>query len=401
MAGIRRYTMAIHRVDGASEWAIQKTTTYDAGNPGSNPVGFAESPTAFDARLLTDATIISDGIGILVTLGFTAITFAGVKVRVTPTYTGTSRLLELWVLVSTGVLTRAAAQEIAVDENDGVASTKSRVFELWLDTPLADVRSFWVTYTNTAVTNGGFCALHLYESRAETTTSPFLASTGQPFTGTDYRPRAATVAGLSGKRYALALQLDRTPGSEDDAINTEGGWSVLDLAATACAQTTDEHGEDVVVVAMQNLATGAANSVLLLDWERFEDEYQYDALTPMYRRWGIGPIPSAPDALGAEESTYRYEPDRIKRFRTFEFELLADPTDATSVLRVSVQEDRVGSSARTQTYVTARRNQMQIMVRGLQFSVTVEHAGNEDFTPHWWKAIWDVLGPRLQLSTRG
>lgn len=399
MAGIRVYPMATYGT--GNPWTIQKTTTYDSGNPGLNPTSFEESSTAFDARALSYASIISAGLGIVITFyGYLAIAFAGVKVRTTPTYTGASRAITLWTHTVAG-WARKASQIISADENDGVVSGKSRVIELWLDTPQTLVDRIWVSYDNTAVTNGGFGALHLYESRAETTTSPFLASTGQPFNGTDYRPRAATVAGLSGKRYALAFQLDRTPGADDNTISADGGWSVLDVAASACAQITDEHGEDIIVLALNDLVSGGVNTVLTLDWGAYEDEYLWDTLTPIYRRWGVGPIPSAPDSQGAEESTVRYEPDRVKRFRIFEFELLADPTDATSVVRVSVEEFRHGATARSQTYTTARRNQFQIMVRGLQFSVTIEHAANENFQPHWWKALWDVLGPRLQQNTVG
>ena len=392
MSGVRRLTIT------TPAWQIAKTVSYASGTPAASPAAFAESATAFDARSLDDATIADvAALGILLTFDAAALpaAFAGVRVRTTPTYTGTARSLDCWTYAAS-TWTRTATRSITADQNDGVASTKSRVIEFRFVTPLTGIEKVWITYTSIGVTNAGFCAVHLYESRAETTTSPFEAATGQPFaTGYDLRPRLATAAGLVGKAFCLAYQLDRTPDPADDPVDADGGWSVLDLAASACAQLTNDQGEDVILLAMNHLAgLTDGHAVVTLDWDRYEDEYTYDALTPIYRRWKVGPVPSIPDNDNTE-TTPRYELATLKRFRRLEGESRLGPTDATTTLRISVEEFGLPSTVRTQTYTTAKRLQVQIAVQGLQFSVLVEHAANEAWEPLWWKATWDLLGPRI------
>lgn len=374
-------------------WTLQKTTTYNPASPAASPGVFAESASTFDGRLLTNNTIVETAIGMLFTFDAAArpAAFVGVRVRTTPTYTGSTRSLDLWTYNGTS-WTRQLFQPIGLDQNDGVASGGSRVFELWLTTPATGVQQVWVTYTSTAVTNGGFCACHLYESRAETTTAPFDAATGQPFED-DPRPRSGLPAALPGTTFTLAYQLDRTPDPGDDPVATEGGWSVLDLAAAACAQITDEHGRDLIALAVNHLENDE-HHLVILDWDRYEDEYLWDLKTPIYRRWAIGPVPHIPDTDNTE-TTARYELSTVKRFRQFECESALAPTDATTQVRITVQEFGVAASARTQTYRTARRLLVQIMVRGLQFEILVEHAANEAWSPLWWKASWDLLGPRI------
>lgn len=382
-------------------WTLEKTTTYSTGSPAASPSAFAEAADVFDARGLDDDTVISSSIGMLYTFDAAArpAAFVGVRVRTTPTYTGTGRSLDLWTYNGTS-WTRQLFVSISEDQNDGVATGQSRVFELWLTTPATGVQKVWVTYTSTAVTNAGFCACHLYEERAETTTAPFDVATGRPMAAADdVRPRSGLPAALAGTTFTLAYQLDRTPDPGDDALAAaDGAWSVLDLPVVACAQITDDAGRDVLVVGVDHLAGegGAdASGVLLLDWDRYEDEYWWDQKTPIYRRWDVAPIPHLPDNDNTE-STARYELTTVKRFRRFECESALAPTDATTRLRVTVTEVNVATSARTQTYRTTKRVQVQIAVQGLQFSVLVEHAANEAWAPLWWKASWDLVGPRLR-----
>lgn len=379
-------------------WTIEKTTTYNTASPAASPAAFATTATAFDGVDLDSGSIVETAIGALITFDAAALpaAFVGVRVRATPTYTGAGRSLDLWTYNGTS-WTRQTHVSISADQNDGVSSGSSRIFELWLDAPVTGVTKVWVTFTSTAVTNGGFCALHLYESRAETTTNPFDVATGQPFdTGADLRPRAATVAGVAGKTFCLAYQLDRTPDPADDTVDTDGGWSLLDLPAAACCQTTDEHGEDIIILAMNDL-DNVGHGLVTLDWARYEDEYWWDQKTPIYRRWKFGPIPFIPDNDNTE-TTPRYELPILKRFRRLEGESRLAPTDATTTLRVTVEEFGVSSTARTQTYTTAKRLQVQVAVRGMQFAVLIEHAANEAWEPLWWKAAWDMLGPRIQQN---
>jgi len=181
----------------------------------------------------------------------------------------------------------------------------------------------------------------------------------------------------------LVYNMDLSPDASDDDIgNAEGAWTMWDLPVTHSTQIDDERGNDMVCVAI-------LDRVYILDWNRFQDEWDYNVVAPIYRMLKIGPIPHA-------ESTVDGKPYGLslqKRFREFRFDLKRPPTTAASRYRLSVSEyGNEGGNARTQRFVTRMVNRAKIALKGVAFMVTIEHSANEQFMPFSWTAFWEVIG---------
>ena len=207
------------------------------------------------------------------------------------------------------------------------------------------------------------------------------------------RVRSATCEPFLASRWVnFEYSINLTPRPvEDVSIGTSAGaWAVWDLPVTVAAQDVDDRGEDLLLVAM-------ADRIYVLDWDLFHDEFGWDTATPIYRKLVIGPLPSTADATGDQGAGY--DPFQVKVFRRFTFELNEAPSDTTSKYRVSVEEEGRTETRRQGVRTTQKRCDAKIALRGLSFLVTIEHQADEDFAPLWWRAEWDVKGPRILPNT--
>lgn len=182
--------------------------------------------------------------------------------------------------------------------------------------------------------------------------------------------------------------LNLTPAPNDNEVATgSGAWSLSDLPVTVATQDVDDRGDDLLLVAM-------GDRVFVLDWTLFHDVFAWDTKTPIYRKLVFGPLPSMPDS--SDGGAGAYDPFQVKQFRRFTFELEDVPADPGSRYRISVEEDGRPATRRQGVRTTQKRSDARIAARGLAFLVTLEHQADEQFAPNWWRAEWDVRGPRIQ-----
>lgn len=190
--------------------------------------------------------------------------------------------------------------------------------------------------------------------------------------------------------FSYSLNLTADPNDSDPAAAL-GAWGVQDLPVTYAWQDVDATGNDLHFVAI-------ANRVYILDDERFRDEWNWDAFSPIYRRLTIGPIPGSRD----ENEDGKFSLDALKRFRRFSFELTTDPPDdpVQSQYKITVDEDGAdGSAAASGIRRTSRHGDVRVARRGYSFLVTLEHEANEDFPMRWWQAEWEELGRQRRADT--
>lgn len=183
--------------------------------------------------------------------------------------------------------------------------------------------------------------------------------------------------------FYAAFNLTPDPDDNDPASGAPA-WSVGDLPVSVAWQDVDDRGNDRGFVAI-------GNRVYVLDWDRYEDEWNWDVFYPIYRQLVIGPIPGSRD----EQEEGRYQLAHLKRFRKLSFELASAPTDAGSQYKVSVQEDGAESDTAAVGYRTTQRHgEALVAKKGYSFLVTLEHDANEDFPLLWWEAEYEDLGRR-------
>lgn len=175
---------------------------------------------------------------------------------------------------------------------------------------------------------------------------------------------------------------------QNDALGSGvGAWSCWDVPASHCAQIDDDRGEDLIAVSVMD-------KVYWFDWDRYQDEWDWNSFAPIYRMVRIGPIPynlSATQQGG-------YDLDKVKRFREFQWSLEDGPTGAPQAdWTITVTEfQREAETLRSTTRRTAARMRAQIAVKGKAFVVMLEHKANEPINITDWNAAWDVIGKRIR-----
>lgn len=190
--------------------------------------------------------------------------------------------------------------------------------------------------------------------------------------------------------FVYSINLTPQPSADVSVAGQAGAWSTWDLPVTVSTQDVDDRGDDLMLVAMND-------RIYRLDWTLYHDVFGWDTKTPIYRRLVIGPLPSNADATGDQGASY--DPFQVKVFRRFTFEMNDAPADPLSKYRISVEEDGRTETRRQGVRTTQKRCDAKIALRGLSFLVTIEHQADEDFTPLWWRAEWDVKGPRIRPNT--
>lgn len=210
-----------------------------------------------------------------------------------------------------------------------------------------------------------------------------------PFVPRRIRSTTCEAFAQQDRWIGFVYAMDLTPSPADNDVASGGGaWSVVDLPVSIAMQDVDDRGDDLLFV-------GIANRLYILDWDRFYDEFGWECHTPIYRRLVFGPIPSTAEA---SDSPAGYDPFQVKHFRRFTFELNDIPTAPASKYRASVEEEGRPSTRRMGVRSTFKRCDAQISARGLAFLVTIEHQAEEQFAPLWWRAEWDIRGPRIRTN---
>ncbi len=183
---------------------------------------------------------------------------------------------------------------------------------------------------------------------------------------------------------------DLSTSADDDELGPYGAWSMGDLPVSHAAQIDDARGDDMINVAI-------IDRVYVLDWTRFQDEWDYNQVAPIYRMLRLGPIPHSADAV--EDGVRGYAVDQLKRFREFRFDLKRAPQVPTSNYRITVAEaGNETNNQRSKRFLTRLKNRARIALKGLAFIVAIEHSANEQFMPLTWSAMWEVLGKRVRRS---
>lgn len=183
--------------------------------------------------------------------------------------------------------------------------------------------------------------------------------------------------------YAMNL----TPDPDDNDVSAAlGAWTLGDLPVSIAFQDVSDRGDDLLFVAI-------ADRVYLLDWTRFQDEWNWEAFQPIYRLLTLGPIPGSRDE---QEGQPPYNLQGLKRFRKLNFQLADDPiTDPISEYKISVQEDGAAADTAAVGYrQTQRHGSANVAKKGYSFLVTLEHDANENFPLLWWEVQWEELGGR-------
>lgn len=400
MSQVKRYT-------GYS--TVQRTTVYIPATPAVSPSSWGTDNT--QVGLDVPGTPRIAPFGAVFTRVLTApgtFVFAGVRVKLAPTYTTPPPLLEIWTVNDLGTWQKETIASVNAQEIDmsittnpfgGVASAQLRIFDLLLKTPRVDLEKVWITVNpNGGVPSLDFRAIHLYEMAVNTDTAdPFDPNTGSPPL-VSMRPRGSTKADIIGGKFAnLSYTVDLTPLQSDDELASENGsWGLWDLPTCVALDFADELGNDILLIAI-------GGTVFILDWELYRDEFAWDTWSPLYTMVESVPIPSVPDErysrVRPDASTSDpYSPEYVKRFRTLLFELDQAPVDEGTRFRLTVQETDQPATARVGTFVTRRRNRAQVAVSGLSFTWKLEHAANELFRPLWWEAQYDIKGPQIRAS---
>jgi hypothetical protein len=200
------------------------------------------------------------------------------------------------------------------------------------------------------------------------------------------KPECSAYASLD-RWVNLYYAMNLTPDPDDNEVSAAlGAWTLGDLPVSVAFQDVSDRGDDLLFVAI-------ADRVYLLDWERFEDEWNWEAVQPIYRQLTLGPIPGSRDE---QEGRPSYNLQGLKRFRKFDFQLAEDPsTDPISEYKISVREDGAAEATAATGYrQTQRHGSTNVAKKGYSFLVTLEHDANEDFPLLWWQAEWEELGTR-------
>lgn len=197
---------------------------------------------------------------------------------------------------------------------------------------------------------------------------------------------------IANRFVGFAFSIELSPSQKDELGAGVGAWSVWDIPALNTAQIDDDRGEDLVCLSVQD-------KVYWLDWERYMDEWDWNAYAPIYRMVRIGPIPyndQATDRGG-------YDLDKVKRFREFQFSLDDGATGAPGAKwKITVSEfQREAQTARSTTRRTTQRMRARVSTKGRAFIVMLEHSANEPINITDWSAHWDVIGKRIRESGQG
>lgn len=208
------------------------------------------------------------------------------------------------------------------------------------------------------------------------------------------RIRAAECSAFSQQNrwvnFVYSLNLTPDPADNDPASGL-GAWSVWDLPVTYAAQDVSTRGDDLLFVAI-------ANRVYLLDWDRYRDEWNWEAYGAIYRKLTLGPLPGSRD----EQEGGKYNLTGLKRFRSFAYQLAEPPADdpVQSQYKIAVTEDGDTTGTAAEGYRRTQRNgEAKVAKRGYSFLVTLEHDANEDFPLIDWVAEWEELGGRRKDDT--
>jgi len=204
---------------------------------------------------------------------------------------------------------------------------------------------------------------------------------------------------LANRWANFVFSMDLSPDQKDEAGAGVGAWSLWDIPCSNACQIDDDRGEDLICLAV-------LNRVYWLDWDRYRDEFAWNAFTPINRRIRLGPIPSTQQAVdGQYRSTLKgYDLSKLKRFREFQWSLEDGSTRAPGAFwTVTVGEwNNEDNTSRSTVRRTDGRMRAKVVTKGRTFVVTLEHSANEPVRIEHWEAMWDVLGPRIRESgTRG
>lgn len=165
-------------------------------------------------------------------------------------------------------------------------------------------------------------------------------------------------------------------------------WTLWDIPATTASQIDDDRGEDLICLAV-------GNRIYWLDYQRYKDEWDWNAYSPIHQLIQIGPIPSNVE----ETAPYGYDLNKVKRFREFRFSLADGDVGAPAPYwDISVAEfNREAQTTRSTRKLTTQRMRARISTKGSEgFVVTLQHSAAEPVSINNWSAEWDVLGKRIR-----
>lgn len=207
------------------------------------------------------------------------------------------------------------------------------------------------------------------------------------------RPRRANPRSLEGRWVNFVLSLDLTPDPDDDEKFELGAWSLWDLPVNVSAQIDDAEGNDFITVAI-------ADRIYILDWERYQDEWNHEVYGRIYRRLTFAPIPSSSEAVDKfSNDANAYRLDYIRRFREVMIQLNTLPTAIDTAYRATVNEVNNYSRFKQGAWTMSQRNRAHIAFsNAISFEVTIEHEANEQFDPVSYLFKWDSVGKRLRTS---
>lgn len=193
----------------------------------------------------------------------------------------------------------------------------------------------------------------------------------------------------------FVFSMDLSPDQKDEAGAGVGAWSLWDIPTSHACQIDDDRGEDLICVSIKN-------RVYWLDWDRYQDEWQWNAYAPIRHRIKLGPIPANQGTVDSQaaSSIRGYDLRQLKRFREFQWTLEDGSTNAPGAFwTVTVGEwNNERNTSRHTVRRTIRRNRAKVVTKGRSFVVTLEHSANEPVRIESWTAMWDTIGPRIRES---
>src|SRR5947209_811520 len=121
------------------------------------------------------------------------------------------------------------------------------------------------------------------------------------------RPIRVNPDSIQGRHVNFVFAMDLTPEQKDEAGAGIGAWTCWDIPAEHAAQIDDDRGEDLIVLTIGNRA-------YWLDWQRFQDEFNWNAYAPIHRMVRYGPLPSNESvAKGGGQGEEAYDLNMVNR----------------------------------------------------------------------------------------
>lgn len=198
------------------------------------------------------------------------------------------------------------------------------------------------------------------------------------------RIRSTNPDSLEDRWVNYVMGFDQSPRLGDEEVGLgDPAWTLWDLPVSVAFQADSPNGEDLVVVAINN-------RLYWLDWDSYQDEWDWDTFENIYRLVEYGPLPSDPEAVRG------YDPANLSRSSevTTSFETTPDAPYNRSRVRVTVFEDGDESPDRTTVRATRKTSRMPIAAKAKDFIVRIEHDENEQFDPRFVQLDWVPLGRR-------